>query len=1422
MYKFKERILTMFAMGAFLLVSVVAMSANAYDGTISDYRIGKLTTEEGLSQSSVQSICQDKLGYVWLGTKDGLDRYDGYGFVSFKSNPFDAGTLSTNDVVCVTSDADNNLYIGTRCGGLNKYLMHEDRIVRMNDVVPSTATVEFVFFDQDSNMLIGTEFGLFSGVPCDTCTHGYNFSNVSQKSVYRAVDGSILARTKNFINTVSVCQLSQNVYLVGTGSGLFIYRRDESTFQLLDLGYLSLARVNSIARRGETDFFIATSNGMGCYQWNENSLIQKQLYSTFQPAGYRLESNWISVLVLDSANTVWGGGRGMGLFRIGDDLKVASFTSDPVDANTLNDKTVNSLMIDACGVLWIGTESKGCGMLDLNRKPIFRFDNIDSYKANFNNDVVTAIAGDGKGTLYIGSAHNGLHRVKQNATDSYSVEPMPIGSYANMQSKEILSLYFDSKKNLWISSLYNWITKVDAKGRYSTFPTSAFVFTIFEDSFGNIWIGTWGGGFSKVDASTGQILTFNTQTQTDYQTIGGDRVLSFGEDTYGNLWVGTKGGGVSVSPINLLTYGMSNFVTYKFSEDSHNSLSNNDVNCIFRDSRGTMWIGTGNGLNRFVLPEGENKAEAIMQNKGHFVCYTSADGLPNSNILSIVEDDSGFLWIGTVNGLARIDTRNYAIATLGKNDGLQSNEYFSRSCFKDDNGNIYFGGVDGVSFFNPGKFNTSGCKFQTRITGLKISNNIVRPGQEIDGRIILKDNISTTGSLTLWPSHKDFTIEFSGMNYANAGNVRYAYRLKGYNDEWLTTGCLEHSATYTSLRQGRYVFQVRPISGGGAWSDSVAELKITVKPVLWRSPWFFAVYFMFVLVVLFFFRKYSIIDVKVRNKLEIEAYEKQKAVELTEAKMRFFTNISHEIRTPLSLIYGPLDNVLQTQQLADDVRNDLNLVRKNVSRLIGLTDKLLQIKKIDMGTIEPQFECIHFIPYLKDILEYFNQQFRNKDIDISVQLDIDSTNDEVWIDKEMLTTAIYNIISNAFKYTPEKGSITIGAFISDSRFNDQSARKITTSTQYLNIEIGDTGIGIPENDLNNIFERFFQASNQAETGQAGSGIGLSIVKDYVEMHNGAVHVESKQGQGTVFTIQIPLGTAHTQGRVLNAGLAEAVEGGQLAEPMPQGASSETGNQNANDEQRPLLLIAEDDVEMLSFLERSFAKNYRVVTATDGKKAWTLVQSSLPDMLISDIMMPELDGRELCSLVKSTIETSHIPVILLSARATEEAIIEGYEQGADRYVSKPFALNVLEAQVSQLLSTRRQLIDLYSQKILLKPRDITITSMDEKFLSKIIDIIEDNISDTGFDVSTIVDKMNMSHSSVLKKIKALTGVSLVEFVRRHRLNKAAMIFEQEKMPITEVAYMVGFSDPKYFSKCFSKQFGKTPSEFVAEALQRKTD
>ncbi len=949
---------------ALLSTAMPLAGATQYHGAISDYKIMRLTTQSGLSQSSVQCIYQDSYGFVWIGTKAGLNRYDGYGFDVYKYNPTTSNTLSNNEITCINGDVANNLYIGTRGGGLCRYSTINDEFTNLDDVVPSNSIVNDICFDSDSNLWICSEIGLLRGEPDDSSACGYKFFNVVRKAIYHSPNGGIMARTKNHVSTNCIYQLSANTFLVGTDRGLFIFRLRESIFRMVDIGSMSAAKISAIVRRNSTDFFIATSDGLVSCSWDGSALTPQQQYGISQPAGHHLQSDWVNIIVMDSTHTIWGGGRGGGLFSIDTNNVVVNYVSDIIDPNRISDHAINSLLIDRNGVLWIGTDNHGCNLLNLNHKHICRFDNIPGFAGNLNNDVITAITGNGTNVIYTGTASSGVSKITLTGNNSYVTENVPITTDKNDQNREVLSLYLDSHNNLWAGTLQNSITRISPNGAIKSFPTEGYVFSIFEDSKSNMWIGTWGDGFCKMDTETGMLTSF--AGQNSYQSISSDRVLSFAEDSYGNLWIGTKGGGVNVSPINLLSQGLSNFVSYTFDATTDGSISHNDVYCIHRDSRGTMWIGTGHGLNRFVLPDGENPVEAIMQNKGTFVSYTEEDGLPNSTILGMLEDNSGYLWVSTTNGLARVSTIDYTISLFSKNDGLQDDEFHSNAYYKDDDGLLYFGGSNGVSFFNPDDMSVAVDNLDIRITALKIMNQLVRPHNAVENKVVLETDIAATRNITLWPVHKDFSIEFSALDYINMDNMRYAYRLIGYDDTWRITSRMQHSATYTNLREGKYTFQVRAISSTGVWSDAVDELHIVMKPVLWRNPWVFMLYLCFVMVLLFFFRKYSIIAVKEKNNLKLEAYEKQKAVELTESKMRFFTNISHEIRTPLALIYGPLDNVLQTQQLSSDVRADLQLVKKNVVRLLGLTNKLLQLRKIDMGEVEPEFESVHFIPYMKD------------------------------------------------------------------------------------------------------------------------------------------------------------------------------------------------------------------------------------------------------------------------------------------------------------------------------------------------------------------------------------------------------------------------------------------------------------------------
>jgi signal transduction histidine kinase/ligand-binding sensor domain-containing protein/DNA-binding NarL/FixJ family response regulator len=1353
-----------------------------------------------------------------MGTKYGLNRYDGYRFVSFKYNPADTNSLQSNEIIQLQPDYNNDLLIGARGGGLNKYIYTSHSFLRIKGI-PKHSSVNAIFVDADSTLWIGSTAGLFRGKATNDA-HDYHFKNVSLNSIFHNPGGNFLPATKQMIAVVSIYRESANRFLIGTEDGLFRFEEESSTFTKIDLAAINAAKINSIISDGKGKTYIGSSEGIALI---DSVLPEATItyYDIVQPEHRQLKVNWVNQMLIDHNNNIWGGTRGGGLFRINKQGKLQYFQSNKDSKGFISDNVINSLLIDKTGVLWIGTESRGCNTLDLYRKR-FNHIEIDAFNGNnHQNQQVTAITGDGKNTLWIGTAFNGINKIEALSDGSFTFENINnISVLSNMPTNEIISLLLDNKKNLWIGMGINSIVKVDKDRNIIGIPTAGFVFAIHQDRKGQIWYGTWGNGLGRINQEQNTVQRFNTSS-ANYQTLNSDIVVSLTDDTHNNLWVGTKGGGINIAPLDVLNAGQSGFVNYVFSEGDSLSISNNEINCMIEDKNGTLWLGTSNGLNKALIPEGKTPNEIIYQGKLRFQSFFDTDGLPNNVICGILEDNEGYLWISTMDGLSKFDPVTQTFTNYNANDGLQANEFHTNGFYKQTSGELFFGGVNGITAFNPAHIKQNPHLSKVTITVFKVFDTDVKPNQKILNKVLLTEDISSTKQIILNHKHKEFSFEFSGMHFSNTANVRYMYRLLGFNNEWRFTDANEHAATYTNIFEGDYVFQVKATNNDGIWNDQIAQIKITVLPPFWRTPLFYSLYFLAILILLFFFRKYSLIAATEKTKLKIEALEKKKLAEITESKMRFFTNISHEIRTPLTLIYSPLERVLQQGSLDAESRNSLSLVKKNVSRLLSLTNQLLQLRKIDIGILEPRFEPVTCIAYVKDILGYFENQSKRKSISLTFEADDISETQELWIDKEMITTALYNLLSNAFKYTRINGTIKVrmAKVTARSLGLAQAIKNNKGVESWLQLEVIDNGIGIPAKELNHIFHRFYQSSNSSTTEQAGSGIGLSIVKEYVELHSGKVKASSMEGKGTTIQLFLPLGNGHITPRQIKD---------KSVPSHPHKAINETLNalsEPIEDEQEPIsedteadvLLLADDDVDMLNFLKNHFSKRYHVITATNGKEAWQLIQKELPNLILSDVMMPGMDGNELCNLVKQTIETSHIPVILLTAKAGDDNIIQGYEMGADRYISKPFSLHVLEAQVAQLMATRRKLIDLYSRKILLKPRDIAITSTDERFLTKLMNIIEDNITNPNFDVTDMVDKMGMSHSAVLKKIKVLTNNSLVDFVRRHRLNKAALIFQKEKLPVNEVAYMVGFADAKYFSKCFSKQFGKTPTDYLNENL-----
>ncbi|MBN2806541.1 MAG: response regulator [Prolixibacteraceae bacterium] len=1396
----------------FLLAGMIQLKALEKE-TFSNLRFKSFSTQEGLSQSSVLSITQDAQGFIWMGTKDGLNRLDGYNFRTFKNELENQHSLSNNEIIFLSGDSLGNLFIGTRGGGLNKFLKNENRFIRYEHLDTPDGTVSTVLQSPDGTLWVGTTQGLFHGVPVAGEDHQYEFSNFSSKSVFLNADGNLLPYERTFYSAVTIRQLDNIHYLVGTETGLFLFNPIDLSFTLIDLEHLNIAKINSMAWDLHKQLYVATSEGLVKLVFEGTRVVSKHFFRNTDPKWAALKVSWVESLICDQEGNLWIGTRGSGVVIIDKDGNFTEYNNDNAFSNQLGDNIINALMIDHSGVLWIGTESKGAVTLDLNRKKFNHLENNSETGRNLTSNLVTAIAGRDN-IVWVGTAYNGLNYLEFQPDKTILTNHIPQIPYDDgRSSSEIISLLLDDRSTLWIGTASNNLVSYRKEKGFKHYYTGGFPFALHQDREGDIWVGTWGKGLGTVQAGSNDIRLFANQP-SDSRTLSGNVILSIFDDQQGNLWVGTKGRGLNIIPLERIKQGYNNFIL--FEQNGQNSILHNDVYCIFQDSEGVIWIGTGGGLNRLDLYSDPKTLTEFQKGRVKFEAFTEADGLPANLIYGIREDQNGNLWISTTKGLSKYHKKEKRFKNYNANDGLQSNEFHSNAFYAAPDNQLFFGGVNGLTFFNPDEITSNNHPTEIVISALKVSNDPVMPNEKVKGRVILKDDISRAKKITLSHKHKEFSLEFTALHFANLEGVKYAYRLMGFNDEWRFLNGTEHAVTYTNLWEGDYIFQIKATNSDGIWNENPHEIQIEVLPPFWRNIWFYGIYLMLVVVGLLLFRRYTLIGVAEKNKLLIEHIERTNLIENTEAKMRFFTNISHEIRTPLTLISNPLEEVITSGKIDDWSRNNLKLVSKNVERLLNLTNQLLQLRRIDKGGIDPQFSKVNVSRFLKEIIGFFLQKALNKEITMSYHSEIDD-DDIFWIDTELLTTTIYNVISNAYKFTPSKGQITIRLYqkVPEIRKIDRwKKRDQHDEKTWYCIEISDTGPGISNDEIQNIFHRFYQSKNLNKTDSAGSGIGLSIVKEYMDLLKGRVEVKSKLGEGSSFTLYLPVGNEHVKEHQIAPGIQNA----------PAGETSEVEDVHPDEIQKtkaeqvgdvPTILVVEDDKELNEYLVNSLSESYHVVAAFDGKKGCEKACELLPQLIISDVMMPLTSGLELCENLKKNESTRHIPIILLTAKAADESKIEGYQSGADLYVSKPFKIDVLKSQIDQLLTTRKILLDVFSKQIFLKPRDIAISSADEKFLTRMNNVIDENLSEADFDVTAMVEKMNLSHSTVLKKVKALTNMSLVEFVKTHRLKRAAQILEKEHFQIAEVAYLVGFSDPKYFSKCFSKEFGKTPSEYLQE-------
>jgi len=1036
------------------------------------------------------------------------------------------------------------------------------------------------------------------------------------------------------------------------------------------------------------------------------------------------------------------------------------------DPFSISDTSFYFSYIDDADNLWIGTRKGGVNHATLNVKP-FNYYHADNTGKGLNSNEIRAICKDKTGRLWIGSEDMGVTVIEHTSKgDKYSY----FNNKNFIDSRRIRSLYCDKLGFVWIGTKggldrYDPHTKklkhYEADKHKSGNIKNPIIFAMFEDSKGTFWVGTY-SGLAKYDRTNDKFEYVSSAI------TGGVQIRVIIEDRKKNLWIATEDRGLTKLIRTSASDNVPKFkaIRYVHIEGNDNTLITNRLYSLAEDGAGMIWIATNMGLSR-LNPQSNT-----------FKNFFIKDGLPDDNIMGLLFDGKESIWISHKKGITRMNTRTFEFQSFNVNDGLQSNEFNQNACFRDNKtGEMFFGGQNGLNSFFPGNIQIDRHKPRMVLTQLTVMNQILRPGLKINGRVILEKSLLCTDEITLPWSDRNFSIEFAALHYANPLGNKYKYKLDGIDHQWNFTSAYMRTASYSQLPAGTYTFKVYGSNSDGIWSDTPATLCIKILPPWWLTWWAIGFYLIVSFLIVLFVIKY------IASRLELKKNE-----EIHQAKLKFFTEISHEFRTPLTLIIDPLDKIISGQLTMDTIRQYSVVMQRNAKHLLTLINQLLDFRKLEFGQLTLKIHKTDFVSFIRALASSFNVMAEQRNIRFEVVSDMDSY--EMGFDSSKINMVFNNLISNAFKFTPDGGEVIV------------KLEKASKSTNGIIIRISDSGKGISKDEQMKIFDMFYQ-SDKNTFWQAGSGIGLALTKELVLLHKGTIEVQSEVNKGTSFTVFLPVNenvtvTSHDEENIVD--ITYSVE------------SEEHFQENVSND-LPLLLVVDDNADIRNYIEMNLFSSFRVVKEPNGSKGLDTAVEIIPDIIISDIMMPEMDGLEFCRRLKLDERTSHIPIILLTARQSDESRVEGYETGADAYLTKPFSSSVLKAQVQNLLDQRRRLRELFQKGTDLEIKKIAINVTDEAFLNKVVQHILENLEDEEFNINCLAKLLNMSRSQFYRKIKALTNQSLLDFVTTIRMNKALEYLLSGEYNISETAYKVGYTLPTNFTRTFTKQFGVSPSKYI---------
>ncbi|MEO7213854.1 MAG: two-component regulator propeller domain-containing protein [Mucilaginibacter sp.] len=1345
-----------------------------------------VTSRDGLSSNTVNSILKDDDGYMWFATPEGVDRYNGrdvkgYGFST--GNPV---TIQAKETTSLYKDKSGRIWVGSMGGGLYFYDKLKDQFIAYSVLNNPGSVANQYILSICSDSLGRLWLGTIDGVTIlDLETKKASRFLPSKQSKGGQVSGNIFCLYKDKANRI----------WIGTGTGLHLYDSRSgklSTFTHANSNPNSLAfdKVNTVTEADDGKIWIGTSNGLSCLA-PDLKTFKNFKYSPVN--NQTLSGNLIYSVAVADGNQLWIGTEGGLDIMDMQSGNVSRFKHDDRELFSINSKSIRCLYLDRNGIYWLGTYEGGINKYDKSLT-LFNLKQNNGYDPkSLSAPVVSSIVEGNGGNIYVGTDGGGLNLfdIKSKLFTHFDIKPK---EKINSAGLPILCMALDGRQQLWIGTFQNGIFVFDTKtgsykqlkaGKSASEINSNEIFALKQDSRGNMWVGTNGNGLNKFNPETKEFQKYNNSSSpsgSDQKSLplnGYIRVIE--EDREGNLWIGSIGTGIAVLDQKTQKFSLLNFATTGVAIDR--------VFSLLEDHLGRIWIGTG-GDGLFCYDKTTKKISF----------YGDREGLSNNVIHKILEDEQGNIWVSTNKGISSFNRREKKFTNYSQCNGLQRAAFYNGSGLRSSKGWLFFGGGEGLNYFDPAhdvKLNKNAPP--VFLTGLQADNRNVSPGKDAP----IENSIAVSKVIRL-NYKQDFSLSYNAINFTIPQQNSYAYKLVGFNADWNYVGA-NTTAYFTNLNPGDYTFMVKAANNNGVWNNEGAQIRIVIRAPFWMTWYAYATYLMVILGSLLFIRHLGIKKVKRQIAIEQERKIAEDMHEVDMMKVKFVTNLGHEFRTPISLIMAPTDKLL-AQQNDHQTAKQLAVIKRNSRRLLNLVDQMLDFRKLEEQELKLCLSDGEITSFIKDVVDSFQDLSESKNI----QLSYEGLSHPLFVkfDGDKIERMLFNLLSNAFKFTPPRGKVNVEVL--------QAATEGSEPVVSLMIKVTDSGIGIEKENVNLIFKRFFQVGDLSGGLNQGSGIGLSIAKEFVEMHHGTIAVDSKPGSGSIFTVTLNLKTFEhqlsTEEVIPTVGEFDNIDGPEddLAdERKKQGVL------------KLRVLIIEDNEELRFYIRDNLKRNFKVDQAADGKEGWEKVLSFHPDLVVSDISMPYMDGISLTTKIKADKRTCHIPVILLTALTGDRQQLLGLETGANDYLTKPLNFEILNVKIKNLLIQNALLKTTYSKQLKVTPDGVEVESSGEKFLSNVIAYLEKNLTNPKFSVVELSDHLGMSRGALYNKIFALTGQPPVEFIRSYKLDRAAFLLLKSDMTVSQIAYEAGFGTPHYFSKSFKNKFDILPSEYRKTELKEET-